>query len=134
MRAASCQARRFRGDVSRANPSARWTSMWQMNICTSKVRRPTGKDQKLKCPLPYSGPRTTNDQRAWHFVYTEAKTMGQLYTVRTGWEAERLAHYLLSRFSFVAQPTTISDDVGSDFYCTIFDILDSKPPTVQPRT
>jgi hypothetical protein len=68
------------------------------------------------------------------FVYTEAKTMGHLYTVRTGWEAERLAHYLLSRFSFVAQPTTIADDVGSDFYCTIFDILDSKPPTVEPRT
>jgi hypothetical protein len=60
--------------------------------------------------------------------------MGHLYTVRTGWEAERLAHYLLSRFSFVAQPTTIADDVGSDFYCTIFDILDSKPPTVEPRT
>jgi ligand-binding SRPBCC domain-containing protein len=57
-----------------------------------------------------------------------------LYTVRTGWEGERLAHYLLSRFSFVAQPTTIADDVGSDFYCTIFDILDSKPPMVEPRT
>jgi ligand-binding SRPBCC domain-containing protein len=60
--------------------------------------------------------------------------MGHLYSVRTGWEAERLAHYLLSRFSFVAQPTTIADDVGSDFYCTIFDIVDSKPPTVEPRT
>ena len=43
--------------------------------------------------------------------------------VRTGWEAERLARHLSSRFSFVAQPTTIADDVGSDFYCTIFDIL-----------
>jgi hypothetical protein len=60
--------------------------------------------------------------------------MAHLYTVRTGWEAERLAHYLLSRFSFVAQPTTIADDVGSDFYCTIFDVVDSKPPTVEPRT
>lgn len=60
--------------------------------------------------------------------------MGHLYSVRTGWEAERLAHYLLSRFSFVAQPTTIADDVGSDFYCTIFDILDSNPPTLEPRT
>lgn len=60
--------------------------------------------------------------------------MPHLYTVRTGWEAERLAHYLLSRFSFMAQPTTIADDVGSDFYCTIFDILSSTPPTVEPRT
>jgi hypothetical protein len=57
-----------------------------------------------------------------------------LYRVRAGWEAERLAHYLLSRFSFVAQPTTIADDVGSDFYCTIFDILDTNPPMVEPRT
>ena len=60
--------------------------------------------------------------------------MSYLYTVRTGWEAERLAHYLLSRFSFVAQPSTIADDVGSDFYCTIFDILNSTPPMVEPRT
>jgi hypothetical protein len=60
--------------------------------------------------------------------------MSLLYTVRTGWEAERLAHYLLSRFSFVAQPTTIADDVGSDFYCTIFDIPNSTPPMVEPRT
>jgi hypothetical protein len=60
--------------------------------------------------------------------------MGHLYKLRVGWEGERLAHYLLSRFSFVAQPTTIADDVGSDFYCTIFDILGSDPVTVEPRT
>lgn len=59
--------------------------------------------------------------------------MAHLYKIRTGWEGERLAHYLLSRFSFVAQPTTIADDVGSDFYCTIFDALDSNPPTIEPR-
>jgi len=60
--------------------------------------------------------------------------MPHLYKLRSGWEGERLAHYLLSRFSFVAQPTTIADDVGSDFYCTIFDILDSIPPMIEPRT
>jgi ligand-binding SRPBCC domain-containing protein len=59
--------------------------------------------------------------------------MSHLYTVRSGWEGERLAEYLLSRFSFVAQPTTIADDVGSDFYCTIFEINDTRPPTVEPR-
>src|SRR5271154_961872 len=57
-----------------------------------------------------------------------------LYRPRVGWEGERLAHYLLSRFSFVAQPTSIADDVGSDFYCTIFEILGSTPPMVEPRT
>ena len=60
--------------------------------------------------------------------------MAHLHGPRVGWEGERLAHYLLSRFSFVAQPTTIADDVGSDFYCTIFEILDGPPPMVEPRT
>jgi len=60
--------------------------------------------------------------------------MSHLYKVRIGWDGERLAHYLLSRFSFVAQPTTVADDVGSDFYCTIFDIVESTPPMVEPRT
>jgi hypothetical protein len=59
--------------------------------------------------------------------------LAHLYKLRVGWEGERLAHYLLSRFSFVAQPTTVADDLGSDFFCTIFDIVDSRPPTVEPR-
>jgi ligand-binding SRPBCC domain-containing protein len=59
--------------------------------------------------------------------------MSHLYTVRSGWEGERLAEYLLSRFCFVAQPTTIADDVGSDFYCTIFELADTRPPTIEPR-
>jgi hypothetical protein len=45
-----------------------------------------------------------------------------LLAPRKGWENERLAAYLLSRFSFVAQPTSIGDDLGSDFFCTIFQI------------
>jgi hypothetical protein len=48
--------------------------------------------------------------------------MAHLLAPRKGWENERLASYLLSRFSFVAQPTSIADDVGSDFFCTIFNI------------
>jgi hypothetical protein len=60
--------------------------------------------------------------------------MPHLYRPRVGWEGERLAEYLLSRFSFVAQPTTIADDVGSDFYCTIFEILESTPLMIEPRT
>lgn len=59
--------------------------------------------------------------------------MGHLHSFRTGWEAERLAEYLLSRFSFIAQPTTIADDLGSDFYCTIFHLTDDAHPRVEPR-
>jgi hypothetical protein len=42
---------------------------------------------------------------------------------RKGWENERLAAYLLSRFSFVAQPSSVADDLGSDFFCTIFNTI-----------
>jgi hypothetical protein len=48
--------------------------------------------------------------------------MPHLLSPRKGWENERLASYLLSRFSFVAQPSSVADDLGSDFFCTIFDI------------
>ena len=47
--------------------------------------------------------------------------MGQRKDMHGGWERERLAEYLLSRFSFVAHPAKVGDDVGSDFFCTIFD-------------
>jgi len=45
---------------------------------------------------------------------------GYLGSFRTGWENENLARFILSKFSFVAEPSTISDDVGSDFFCTLF--------------
>jgi hypothetical protein len=48
--------------------------------------------------------------------------MPHLLSFRSGWENERLASYLLSRFSFVAQPSSVSEDLGSDFFCTIFEI------------
>ncbi|MHB2027146.1 MAG: hypothetical protein ACYCPQ_11035 [Elusimicrobiota bacterium] len=46
--------------------------------------------------------------------------MAHLYKFRQGWQSETLARFLLSHFSFIAQPSTIADDVGSDFYCTLF--------------
>src|SRR6266481_7893720 len=53
---------------------------------------------------------------------------------RKGWENERLASYLLSRFSFVAQPTSSADDLGSDFFCTIFEIHEvSGNDALMPR-
>lgn len=49
-----------------------------------------------------------------------------LLSFRKGWEKENLARFLLSRFSFVAHPASVSDDVGTDFYCTIFDIISER--------
>jgi len=46
--------------------------------------------------------------------------MPQLGSFRKGWESENLARFILSKFSFVAQPFTVSDDIGSDFFCTLF--------------
>jgi len=46
--------------------------------------------------------------------------MAHLYKFRQGWQSENLSRYLLSQISFIAQPSTIADDVGSDFYCTLF--------------
>jgi hypothetical protein len=52
---------------------------------------------------------------------------------RLGWENEQLAHYLLSRISFVAHPATVNDDFGADYYCTIFSIIDGPQPQMEPR-
>jgi hypothetical protein len=49
--------------------------------------------------------------------------MAHQYGFREGWRAEHLAKYILSKFSFVAEPSTIADDLGGDFYCTLFDIV-----------
>src|SRR5262245_23710047 len=47
--------------------------------------------------------------------------MPQLARTRVGWENEHLATFLLSQIAFVAQPVTISDDIGSDLICTVFE-------------
>lgn len=46
--------------------------------------------------------------------------MGHLKATRVGWENERLAEFLLSRLTFIASPSKTSDDIGSDFICTLF--------------
>lgn len=40
---------------------------------------------------------------------------------RLGWQSENLARYILYKFSFLAQPTQVADDIGVDFFCTIFE-------------
>lgn len=52
--------------------------------------------------------------------------MGHLYNYREGWQSENLANYILSKFSFVAQPTNVSNDIGTDFYCTLFKVTKIK--------
>jgi hypothetical protein len=46
-----------------------------------------------------------------------------LASFRKGWQSENIARYILSNFAFIAQPSTIADDLGSDFFCTIFDTI-----------
>ena len=46
--------------------------------------------------------------------------MAHLLKIRKGWENENLAGFILSKFSFISQPTTIADDLGADFFCTFF--------------
>jgi hypothetical protein len=48
--------------------------------------------------------------------------MSYLASFRKGWENENLARFILSRFAFVAHPSTVSDDIGSDFFCTLFEV------------
>lgn len=52
--------------------------------------------------------------------------MSHLLTFRKGWQSEHLARFILSKFSFIAEPSNISDDLGSDFFCTIFSIAERK--------
>lgn len=52
--------------------------------------------------------------------------MAHLFGFRQGWQSENIAKFILSKFSFVAEPSTISDDIGSDFFCTMFRIKDKK--------
>lgn len=58
-----------------------------------------------------------------------------LLTPRKGWENEHLAAYLLSRISFVAQPSTVADDLGSDFFCTLFQVVvENERECLAPRS
>lgn len=58
--------------------------------------------------------------------------MPQLERTRSGWNAERLAEFLLAKIGFVAAPTVVADDVGVDFYCTLFHRLPGKHVQLVP--
>lgn len=48
--------------------------------------------------------------------------MAQLHKFRKGWQSEHIARAILSQFSFLAHPAQVSDDLGMDFFCTLFTI------------
>lgn len=52
--------------------------------------------------------------------------MASPYYFKRGWDREKLAEYILSRFSFVAKPSTVSDDQGTDLFCTLFRLEESE--------
>jgi hypothetical protein len=52
--------------------------------------------------------------------------MPHLEKFRKGWENEHLATFLLSRIAFVANPVKVADDVGTDLFCTLFEITEGK--------
>ena len=54
-----------------------------------------------------------------------AYKMAHLSNIRSGWESEHLAAFLLSKIAFIASPVKIGDDIGIDFYCTYFKELSS---------
>ena len=44
----------------------------------------------------------------------------QPFHFKLGWDREKLAEYILSRISYTAKPSTVSDDLGTDIFCTLF--------------
>lgn len=48
--------------------------------------------------------------------------MSHLLKFRKGWQSEHIAKFILSKFSFIAEPSTVADDLGTDFFCTLFKI------------
>lgn len=49
--------------------------------------------------------------------------MSHLSVMRRGWQNEHLAAFLLSKIAFVAHPAKIGDDIGTDFFCTFFEVV-----------
>lgn len=52
--------------------------------------------------------------------------MAQQHNFRKGWTNEHLANFILSKFAFIAEPSKIGDDIGSDTFCTLFRVKDKK--------
>lgn len=55
--------------------------------------------------------------------------MPHIAKFREGWTNENLAQFLLYKFSFTANPSKIADDIGIDFFCTLFTKRKEKSTT-----
>jgi hypothetical protein len=40
---------------------------------------------------------------------------------RLGWQSQNLARFILYNFAFLAEPVQVADDIGIDFFCTLFE-------------
>lgn len=55
--------------------------------------------------------------------------------MRVGWTNERFAEFVLSQVSFISRPTTVGDDIGADFHCTLFESRGSgRQQQLHPRS
>ena len=60
--------------------------------------------------------------------------MAHLRSFRLGWESQIIASTLLYRFSFLAEPVQVADDIGIDYFCTLFETkLKSKNAELIPK-
>ncbi len=52
--------------------------------------------------------------------------MPQSYNLKLGFDDQRIAEAILSKFSFIAKPSLNPDDIGIDFFCTIFENINDQ--------
>jgi len=61
--------------------------------------------------------------------------MAHLLVTRKGWQNEHLGLFILSKLAFCANPVTVSDDLGSDFFCCLFSLRKYRnQDTVVPQS
>lgn len=47
--------------------------------------------------------------------------MAHLGSYRLGWQSQNIAQFLLYKLAFLSEPIRSADDVGTDYYCTLFE-------------
>jgi hypothetical protein len=47
--------------------------------------------------------------------------VAQLRSFRLGWQSQNIAQFLLYKLAFLSEPIRSADDVGTDYYCTLFE-------------
>lgn len=52
--------------------------------------------------------------------------MAWLWKFKKGWQEEHLAKYILWKFCFVSEPSTVADDAWTDLFCTIFEKINDS--------